>query len=772
MGPVQILLLTLCIFELLKRKKVLTPIFLFNMIFFITCTMYEWNLSSMQQHLYSRTELVLLCCVLCFNITYYFLDFKLGKKLINSINNKEVGFNNNINKKIKIAKYIAIIVFLIEIIYSKGFPLLWKIKGDPRTYFDFGIPSLNGAFYGLIICLGAYSVFSKSKDKYIYLLMGILMISRQVIMSILIEGLIYFLLSTTKKVNYKKIIILCVLIFAGFTFVGNFRSGNDVMNNNFKPQRQYKKLPDSVKWTYSYMTFSLSNFNNLVSMTDGGVNHGASMLSEFMPTVLLDKVNIKPKFTKSYLISSSYNVSTYLPSIYLDFGMIGIAIFNILIAVLGYFLYENAINNKNEKNIMLYAVFAHNIILLFFINMFLYLPVIVQFVYIPLIFGGKKKKQNTKNVLFIGTDTNMSGASLCMVSLAREIKEQGYNPIIVVPGNGDINGFIKENNIKCYTVKSYNWVVLLSENKLKKLIKYKIKQTYNLIAISKIKRIIAKEKIEIVHINSLFSYVGAKAAIDTDTKLVWHIREILEYGHNADFYNSKYAYKLINESNKIITISNYVYDYYKKHLDETKMQIVYDGLEIDKYYNPKKEIFNDKKLNFMLAGTIQESKGQVELIKALKLVKDEGYNNFTTTLIGYSTEESKENLENLINELKLNKEVKYLGFKKDILKYWNKTDIAFMCSSGEAFGRTTVEANLCGCLVIGADIGATSEIINAKTGLLYKSKDAEDLKEKIIYAIKNPDKMKKLAKEGQKQAKEKFSSEETTNNVIKIYKAI
>ena len=775
MGPLQILLLILCIFELKKNKKVLSPIFLFNVIFFITCSLYEWNFSNIQQQLSDRTQLVLLYCVAFYNITYYCLKYSsCPKKIINLFRFKLPQIKTSMDKRIKIAKYIAIAIFIIEIIYSKGFPLLWKFTGDNRTYFDFGIPSLNGAFYGLIICLGAYSLFSKSRDKYLYLGMGLLIISRQVIMSILIEGIIYFILSSKKQINYIKIILITLVAFLGFTILGNFRTGNKAMDI-FEPRRQYKSLPNTVKWPYSYMTFSISNFNNLVSKTDGNVNHGASMLSEIMPTILLDKANIKLKFDDNYLISLNYNVSTYLPSIYLDFGLIGIAIFNSLMAMLGYFLYKKATNNRNEMNILMYSVFAHNIILLFFINMFLYLPVVIQFLYIPLIFGGKKKKEKTDNVLFIGTDSNMSGASLCMVSLAKEIKDKGYNPIIVLPemGNKDLYNFIKENDIKCYIVKSYNWIALLSENKLKKKVKYKIKQTYNKKAITKIEEIITKEKIDIVHINSLFSYVGAKAAINKDVKLVWHIREILEYGHHADFYNSKEAYELINKSDKIITISKYVYDYYKKYLDSSKMEIVYDGIEVDKYYNSKKTIFDNKKLNFMLAGTIQKSKGQEEFIDALKLLKDEGYNNFEATLIGYSNDENKNKLLKQIDKLKLKDEVKYLGFQKDVLSYWNKTDIAFMCSSGEAFGRTTVEASLCGCLVIGANIGATSEIIeDNKTGLLYESGNAEELKEKIIYAINNQDKMKKIASEGRKTAKEKFNSEITTNKIVDIYENI
>ena len=74
----------------------------------------------------------------------------------------------------------------------------------------------------------------------------------------------------------------------------------------------------------------------------------------------------------------------------MDFGDIGILVFGILLAFLGNSIYKQMLLNKTEANILTYSVYVHNILLLFFVNMFLYLPVIVQFIYIPLIFAENK----------------------------------------------------------------------------------------------------------------------------------------------------------------------------------------------------------------------------------------------------------------------------------------------------------------------------------------------------------------------------------------------
>lgn len=394
---ILIILLTTNIIDFMFiNKKIYSPIFIFNTIWFVSLGLYELKLSTLQQNLSDRTLIIFMVCILSYNIASIiakYVKFKIPKK----IRRKREG-KLSVDEKVKIAKWIALILFIIQIIYSGGLPLIWKLTGDTRIYFDFGIASLTGAWYGLIICLGAYSCFKKGKDKYLYLLIGILILSRQIIISIILEAIFFSILDKKQKFNAKKMIIIClvlIVIFVGFNFLGNLRSGANAMNNLFNAKDEYKDLPNSIKWIYSYMTFSISNFNNLVSMTDGGVNYGISMLSEIIPTVIMNKINLVPNYNPYYLILINFNVSTYLPSIYLDFGIIGVAIFNILLAVLGNSLYNTCNKNNNLTNRLLYAVFMHNIVFLFFINMFLYLPIIVQFLYIPIIFSENKEEVNS-----------------------------------------------------------------------------------------------------------------------------------------------------------------------------------------------------------------------------------------------------------------------------------------------------------------------------------------------------------------------------------------
>ena len=101
---------------------------------------------------------------------------------------------------------------------------------------------------------------------------------------------------------------------------------------------------------------------------------------------------------------------------------------------------------------------------------------------------------------------------------------------------------------------------------------------------------------------------------------------------------------------------------------------------------------------------------------------------------------------------------------------WAETDIAFMCSRGEAFGRVTIEAMAAGTIVIGSDEGATPELINCDK-LLYECRNSLSLAEKIRWLILNPDDARKLAYDCQNMVLSgRYSIERNVNELCNLYK--
>lgn len=423
------------VLDILKTKKIYSPGVIFNGIFFVTLWLYELKLSYIQHDLLPRTVFCLWVAVICFNVAYFFCGLINTKRTvfvrlgISESFNAELPSGNGLTGnnlivlyrkrrsieepfstvKLNVINSIVVLLFGIQVVYSGGVPLIWKLIGSSKIYFDFGIPSLTGAFNGLVICMGAFTLFKRGYSKFIYIAIPLLVISRQVLVSIVVEGIIYKLLTLKKKPKhlFLYLIIGAIVGVVIFSAIGNFRTGEDNFLYVVQFKEQYSWMPTGFKWIYSYMTFSVSNFNNLVSMTAGFENYGASMANALIPTVLTNLFSINKNVTYYFLVSPNFTVSTYLVELYLDFGLVGIGLFSVLLAIISSFIYSRTRMKNSNTYKLIYAVVLHNILTLFFQNMFLYLPIVCQFVYIPLLFGFKK------NELIKVTAIKSRGSCLC-----------------------------------------------------------------------------------------------------------------------------------------------------------------------------------------------------------------------------------------------------------------------------------------------------------------------------------------------------------------------
>lgn len=378
-------------------------------------------------------------------------------------------------------------------------------------------------------------------------------------------------------------------------------------------------------------------------------------------------------------------------------------------------------------------------------------------------------------VLFVPSDNNfVSGAFRSMCTLNKILNDKFKIQTLVVLPNKTGNGFklLDELNIKYTYIESFNWIVK-SDRELTKEQHNQIliEQEKNGDAINKLVELIKKEKIDIIHINTTYSYVAAIAGQITNTPVIWHLREFLEEDQKRQIYDKSYGYSLIGKSDRIITISKALYAKYENILPKEKMQVVYNGIDTTTFYKPNKKIFKNDKLIFVCAGSVNYNKGQDLLVHACgKLFRDKHIENFELWLVGVCDERYTEIITKVARKYGIEDKVKILGPKQDVADYYEKADIVFMCSKFEAFGRVTVEGMLSGALLIGANSGGTTEIIKDNvTGLLFNQGDSDDLCDKIYFAITNKDKMRVIANNGRDDMLNNMNADRNAFEISQIY---
>jgi glycosyltransferase involved in cell wall biosynthesis len=88
----------------------------------------------------------------------------------------------------------------------------------------------------------------------------------------------------------------------------------------------------------------------------------------------------------------------------------------------------------------------------------------------------------------------------------------------------------------------------------------------------------------------------------------------------------------------------------------------------------------------------------------------------------------------------------------------------------EMFPITVIEAFACGLPVISSRLASIEEInINYVTGLNFRVGDADDLAEKVRWAVSHPSKMQQYGRNGRKKYEERYSSEVNYRALMKIY---
>lgn len=387
----------------------------------------------------------------------------------------------------------------------------------------------------------------------------------------------------------------------------------------------------------------------------------------------------------------------------------------------------------------------------------------------------KMPSKKNPRILFIPSDNNKtSGAFLSMANLIVNLRDKySLDIFVILPEKGQGQEILDLFDIPYQLIPSSDWVVPLSQERnddFNKMVKNKQKK--NKTAIKNIRKFIKANDIDLIHINTTYSYVGAEAGIKEKVPVVWHLREFLEEDQSNTMWDRVKGNNLINKSDKIIAISDSIYRKYEKIFDKDKLIRIYNGIDSNKFYKANKSIFDDDKLIFIMVGGFEYYKGQIEFAEACSKLYKNGFTNFEVWFIGTGRSDVKSEVQKICSSAGMDN-VKYLGYKLNVEDYFYKSDISFTCAKSEAFGRTTVEAMLSGNLVIGADSAGTKELISdKKTGILYQHGNSDDLYEKILDAVNHIDKSKEIAKNGQKYMFENMTAEINADNVYKVYKEI
>jgi len=373
----------------------------------------------------------------------------------------------------------------------------------------------------------------------------------------------------------------------------------------------------------------------------------------------------------------------------------------------------------------------------------------------------------------LANDKEFWGADRSLIDTIDVLRERGIEPHVALPKAG---GVVEQELAKRgvpFTVVGYRWWM-----GYKGLPAYKGFARIVLSVLSSIKLawLVRKWGSDLVYTNTAGICVGAMAARWLKLPHLWHLREFVGEDHGLHFIvGESRAIRMIDRwSNVVVSNSRAVAGKFERDMPAGKMRVVHNMMRLnDKPPAPGDPVVPARTGRFrcVISGRVSESKGQVEAIRAVALLKQQRV-DVELLILGEGKPTYMDEVNALVKELHVTDRVIFGGYVTNVFPFYRSSDVLLVCSKCEAFGRVTAEAMLCGMPVIGTNTGGTPELVKEDvTGLLYTPGDVQKLAQQIKRLADAPDWINDLGANGLKWAQENLSPQRYADKMIDAIQA-
>lgn len=212
-------------------------------------------------------------------------------------------------------------------------------------------------------------------------------------------------------------------------------------------------------------------------------------------------------------------------------------------------------------------------------------------------------------------------------------------------------------------------------------------------------------------------------------------------------------------------------------LPENKILTIYNGVDFSRIHttissSQAKRRFGIEPEEFSIGiiGKLSAQKGHEYLLQALAIARD-ALCPFKLLIAGEG--ELREELENLVIELGLERSVSFLGFVNDIGVLLSAVDLVVMPSLFEGHPIALIEAMAAGKAVVASDVGGIPEVIEpGKTGTLVPPRDTNGLASAISAARNTPQERIRLGEAAARSVTSRFSIEAAVQSYVALYKEL
>ena len=289
-------------------------------------------------------------------------------------------------------------------------------------------------------------------------------------------------------------------------------------------------------------------------------------------------------------------------------------------------------------------------------------------------------------------------------------------------------------------------------------------------------RYLRREKFDVVHTHDLWSnLMGVPAARLAGVPAIVSSRRDLAH---FDWYQGKRRHwlrRIQNLSGVVLANATPIRDALisEDGFEPEKLRVIHNGVDTEKFQRAQRDrarLFPDvgNEILVVLVGNMHSDvKGHPWLIAAAPTVVRE----FPEVRFVFAGDgESRPTFAVQVAQLGLEGKFKFLGRRSDIPEILASCDLAVLPSRAEGLPNAVLEYMAAGLPTIASRVGGTAELVqDGVTGLLVPAEDANALAGALLQFLRNPERARQIANNGQRFAVENFSFERLIREIDELY---
>lgn len=280
-----------------------------------------------------------------------------------------------------------------------------------------------------------------------------------------------------------------------------------------------------------------------------------------------------------------------------------------------------------------------------------------------------------------------------------------------------------------------------------------------------IKLLLCARKYNVLHIHACSHWGMLPAVVGILAGKLWNKRIIITYhGGGAEEYFAKhirFVKRWLNRADKVVVLSGFLKDIFYRY--DIPCEVIPNIVVLQ----PQKTRERDVAPRFVSIRHLEPLYNIPCILQAYEQVL-KAYPNATLDILGMGS--MREQLEQYVMDKQLTG-IHFVGQvpNQQIYEYLDKADIMLSASRADNMPVSLLEAMNVGVLVISSRVGGVPYMIEeGKTGLLFENENANELAEKMRWALEHQEKVKYIIANAQADV-QKYSWENVNQQLMKVY---